>query len=142
MKLTRIAGDPMAHPTVWSAPVGEIPPGCSAKFHILWRDRLVEGFVVNFGGRYYAYVNYCIHAGTPLDWWPNEFFNDDRRFLTCGTHGSLYEPDTGKCAGGPCVGGALFRLQVQVAGGRIVVTASRDPQDDRPVGDLSRTNPF
>jgi nitrite reductase/ring-hydroxylating ferredoxin subunit len=116
----------MARPTAWSAPLGEIPPGRSAKFHILWRGRLVEGFVVNFGGRYHAYVNYCIHAGTPLDWWPNEFFNDDRRFLTCGTHGSLYEPDTGKCAGGPCVGGTLFPLHAQVVGDRIVVTANCD----------------
>jgi nitrite reductase/ring-hydroxylating ferredoxin subunit len=130
MKPTGIAGDPMAHPTMWSAPPDEIPPGRSAKFHILWGERLVEGFVVNFGGRYYAYVNYCIHAGTPLDWWPNEFFNGDRRFLTCGTHGSLYEPDTGKCAGGPCGNGSLFPLRVQVTGGRIVVTASCDPQDD------------
>ncbi len=61
-----------------------------------------------------------------LDWWPNEFFNDDRRFLTCGTHGSLYEPDTGKCAGGPCAGGALFPLHAQVVGDRIVVTANCD----------------
>jgi nitrite reductase/ring-hydroxylating ferredoxin subunit len=113
-------------PAAWSAPLSEIPPGRSAKFHILWRGRLVEGFVVNFGGRYHAYVNYCIHAGTPLDWWPNEFFNDDRRFLTCGTHGSLYEPDTGKCAGGPCTGGALFPLHAQVIGDRIVVTANYD----------------
>jgi nitrite reductase/ring-hydroxylating ferredoxin subunit len=126
MKPAGIAGDPMAHPTAWSAPLGEIPPGRSAKFHILWRGRLVEGFVVNVGGRYHAYVNYCIHAGTPLDWWPNEFFNDDRRFLTCGTHGSLYEPDTGKCAGGPCAGGELFPLHAQVVGDRIVVTANCD----------------
>jgi nitrite reductase/ring-hydroxylating ferredoxin subunit len=111
-------------PAAWSAPLGEVPPGCSAKFQILCRERLVEAFVVNVGGRYYAYVNHCIHAGTPLDWWPNEFFSDDRRFLKCGTHGSLYEPETGKCAGGPCGGGALFSLQVQVADGLIVVTAS------------------
>jgi nitrite reductase/ring-hydroxylating ferredoxin subunit len=131
MKPSRIVGDPMAHPTVWSVPLGEIQPGSSAKFQILWRERLVEGFVVNFGGRYYAYVNHCVHAGTPLDWWPNEFFNADGRFLTCGTHGSLYEPDTGKCAGGPCGRGALFPLQVQVTGGRILVTAaSRDAPAD------------
>ncbi|MBA3386506.1 MAG: hypothetical protein H0T95_07805 [Chthoniobacterales bacterium] len=72
MKAAGIAGDLMVHPGVWSAPLCEVPPGHSAKFHILWRERLVEGFVVNFGGRPYAYVNYCIHAGTPLDWWPNE----------------------------------------------------------------------
>ena len=57
MKPTGIADDPTAHPTVWSARVGEIQPGHSAKFHILWQQRLVEGFVVNFGGRYYAYIN-------------------------------------------------------------------------------------
>jgi nitrite reductase/ring-hydroxylating ferredoxin subunit len=124
MKPTGVAGNPTAHPTVWSAPLGEIPPGSSAKFYILWRGRLVEGFVVNFNGRYYAYVNYCVHAGTPLDWWPNEFFNDDHQFLRCGTHDSLYEPATGKCAGGPCTGSSLFPLQVRVNDGRVVVTSS------------------
>jgi nitrite reductase/ring-hydroxylating ferredoxin subunit len=131
---TGSAGDPGILPIEWSAPLGEIPPGRSAKFHILWRERIVEGFAVNVDGHYYAYVNYCIHAGTPLDWWPNEFFDDDRRFLTCKTHGSVYEPDTGKCAGGPCGGGALFPLRVQVTGGRIVVTASTEPQENRPAG--------
>jgi hypothetical protein len=37
--------------------------------------------------------------------WPNEFFNEEGRFLVCGTHGSLYQPDIGRCAGGPCGGG-------------------------------------
>lgn len=127
MKPAGIRASQTLHSTVWSAPVAEIPPGRSMKFQILWRERLVEGFVVNFDGRYYAYVNYCIHAGTPLDWWPNEFFTDDGRLLTCGTHGSLYKPDSGKCAGGPCVGGALFRLQTEVTADRVVVTASSDP---------------
>jgi nitrite reductase/ring-hydroxylating ferredoxin subunit len=100
-KPIKIGGDSMGNPTTWSAPLHDIRPEHSAKFHILWRERLVEAVVVNLGGRYYAYVNYCIHAGTPLDWWPNEFLNDDRRFLTCGTYGSLYEPDTGKCRMSP-----------------------------------------
>ena len=125
------SGEPDAnstpHATTWSTELDQILPGGSKKFHIFWRKRLVQGFVVNFHGRFYAYVNYCAHAGTALDWWPNEFFNDDGRFLRCGTHGSLYEPDTGKCAGGPCGGGALFPLQVQVTGGRIVVTTSSEP---------------
>jgi hypothetical protein len=71
--------------------------------------RTVHALPVLVNGRaFLRYVNYCIYAGTPLDWWPNEFFNDDRRFLTC-------------------VGGALFPLRVQVTGDRIVVTASFDP---------------
>lgn len=128
VKSNDIDAEPMRHPTEWSAPIAKLPAGSSAKFYILWRKRLVEAFVVNFGGHYYAYVNSCIHAGTPLDWWPNEFFDHDRRFLSCGTHGSLFEPDTGKCAGGPCTGGSLFPLHVQLAGDRIIVTATADPK--------------
>jgi nitrite reductase/ring-hydroxylating ferredoxin subunit len=113
----------MSEPTEWSAPVRELPPGTSVKFPLHWRDRRVEAFVVNFDGRFYAYVNSCIHAGTPLDWWPNEFFTDDKRLLICATHGALYEPDTGRCAGGPCAGGRLYPLPVRVEDDRVVVTA-------------------
>ena len=119
----------MSDPTEWSAPADEIPPGASAKFPLVWRGRRVEAFVVNFEGRFHAYVNHCIHAGTPLDWWPNEFFTDDGRLLICATHGALYEPDTGRCAGGPCGGGSLYRLPVRTDAGRVIVLA-----DDCPVG--------
>ena len=30
----------------------------------------------------------------------------------CATHGALYEPDTGRCAGGPCRGGKLLPIRV------------------------------
>jgi nitrite reductase/ring-hydroxylating ferredoxin subunit len=113
----------MTEPTEWSASTRDLPPGSSAKFPLLWRGRRVEGFVVNFGGRFYAYVNQCIHAGTPLDWWPNEFFSDDGRLLICSTHGALYEPASGRCAGGPCGGGALYRLAARLVGDRVIVTS-------------------
>ncbi|HEV8309238.1 MAG TPA: Rieske (2Fe-2S) protein [Methylomirabilota bacterium] len=118
----------MTEPTEWSAATHEIPPGASAKFPLVWRGRRVEGFVVNFEGRFYAYVNHCIHAGTPLDWWPNEFFTDDGRLLICATHGALYAPETGHCAGGPCGGGSLYTLAVRVVEDRVIVSA--DPSGD------------
>jgi len=113
----------MSDPLEWSASIRDLPPGTSAKFPLRWRGRRVEAFVVNFEGTFHAYVNQCIHAGTPLDWWPNEFFTDDGRLLICATHGAVYEPDTGHCAGGPCAGGSLYRLAVRVAGDRVIVTA-------------------
>jgi len=119
----------MIVPTEWSAPASDIPQGASAKFPVLWRGRRVEGFVVNFDGRFYAYVNHCIHAGTPLDWWPNEFFSDDGRLLVCATHGALYEPDSGRCAGGPCSDGSLYRLAVRVEGDRVIVTSDDAGED-------------
>lgn len=108
--------------TRWVRDAAAIPPGRSEKFHLAWRGRRVEAFVVNAGGRFYAYVNRCAHAGTPLDLWPNDFFTEDGRLLICATHGALYEPDTGACAGGPCGGGALAALPVRVEDGLVVVT--------------------
>ena len=84
--------------------------------------------VIESGGRFYAYVNQCIHAGTPLDWWPNEFFTDDGRLLICATHGALYEPETGRCAGGPCSGGSLYGLPVRVEDDRVVVSGGDDEE--------------
>jgi nitrite reductase/ring-hydroxylating ferredoxin subunit len=120
----------VSDPPEWSIPAIEIPPGTSAKFPVVWRGSRVEGFVVNFEGRYRAYVNRCAHAGTPLDWWPNEFFTDDGRLLICATHGALFEPDTGRCAGGPCGGAALWPLSVQVEDDRIVVRVLPEDADD------------
>jgi nitrite reductase/ring-hydroxylating ferredoxin subunit len=48
-----------------------------------------------------------------LDWQPGQFFDDEGRWLTCATHGALYDPASGSCAGGPCVGrGGLRPLKV------------------------------
>jgi nitrite reductase/ring-hydroxylating ferredoxin subunit len=116
----------------WSAPIADVPPGSSAKFPLRWRGAQVEGFVVNFEGRYHAYVNRCAHAGTPLDWWPNEFFTDDGQLLVCATHGALFEPDSGRCAGGPCGGASLWSLHVQIEGDRVVVRTLPEDADDAP----------
>ena len=39
-----------------------------------------------------------------MDWQPGEFLDRDLEFIICSTHGATYEPLTGRCAGGPCVG--------------------------------------
>ena len=82
----------------------------------------MSGFVVNFDGRYHAYVNRCAHVGTPLDLWQNEFLTEDGRALICSTHGAIYEPATGLCTAGPCVGDRLTSLPLAVEGATLVVT--------------------
>ncbi len=69
-------------------------------------------FVVRYGQRPYAYLNRCAHVPMELDWTEGEFFESSGLYLMCATHGALYEPDTGHCAGGPCRGGKLQPLQV------------------------------
>ena len=114
-----------ASPTSWSCPASSLAPGQSAKFTLRCADRAVEGFVVNHDGGFYAYVNRCPHAGTTLDWWPNEFFTEDGGHLICATHGAVYLPDTGLCIAGPCPGASLTPLAVVRQGDTLLVSCPR-----------------
>lgn len=70
------------------------------------------GFVVRHEGAVYAYLNRCAHVPIELDWNEGEFFESGKRYLMCSTHGAIYMPDSGHCAGGPCRGGRLRAIAV------------------------------
>jgi nitrite reductase/ring-hydroxylating ferredoxin subunit len=65
------------------------------------------GFVVRYEGKVYGYLNRCAHVPIELDWTEGEFFESSGLYLMCATHGAVYLPDSGECAGGPCKGGRL-----------------------------------
>jgi len=77
------------------------------------------GFVVRHAGKVHAYLNRCAHVPVELDWAEGEFFESGKLYLMCSTHGALYIPETGACAGGPCRGGRLRPIVVQERDGRI-----------------------
>jgi len=70
------------------------------------------GFVVRYGGKAYGYLNRCAHVPIELDWAEGEFFESSGLYLMCSTHGAIYIPDSGQCAGGPCRGGRLRPIAV------------------------------
>lgn len=70
------------------------------------------GFLVRFAGRVYGYLNRCVHVPIELDWSQGEFFESSGRYLMCSTHGAIYEPENGQCAGGPCRGGRLRNIRI------------------------------
>ena len=73
----------------------------------------VPAFAVRHQGRVLGYLNRCSHVAMELDWLPGAFFDAEERYLMCSTHGALYEPATGRCAGGPCAGnGGLEAIAV------------------------------
>jgi nitrite reductase/ring-hydroxylating ferredoxin subunit len=103
------------------AKASEIAHGDSRKFRLVCGAKTLDGFVVNFRGRFYAYVNRCCHIPIPLDWTDNEFFTRDKRHLICLNHGATYEPNTGLCVDGPCPGEYLEVLPVVVKRGQVIV---------------------
>jgi len=99
--------------------VGELKPGSSKKFIFRCAGREVEGLVINYDGHLCAYVNRCRHVALSLDWVENQFFTADGRFLLCANHGALYEPRSGVCIWGPCVGASLQRVELEVKGKKV-----------------------
>ena len=111
------------------ARVDEMRPGSVKKFWLVCQKYRVDGFLINYQGKFHAYVNRCRHMTTPLDFVRYQFFTEDGQRLICMTHGALYEPDSGLCIEGPCRGLSLYRLPVLVDQGEVVVGC--------PSGDLS-----
>lgn len=109
--------------------VKEIKEGGSRKFSLRGGKNPLEGFVIRFQRRFYAYVNRCRHISLPLDWGDNDFFTPDGKFLVCKNHGALYLPDSGLCVGGPCAGSSLNKVKVSVKDG--IVYVSREPGSTR-----------
>lgn len=70
------------------------------------------GFVVRYDGVARAYLNRCAHVPIELDWNEGEFFDSSGLYLMCSTHGAVYLPESGRCAGGPCRGGRLRPITV------------------------------
>ncbi len=96
-------------------------PGCR-EFSIGEGDWPFKGFVVRKGDRVYAYQNYCVHVGHPLNWMPDGFLTRDGSAIICASHGAMYEIDTGLCFAGPCKGKSLREVQVELRDGEIFVT--------------------
>lgn len=99
--------------------VGEIEHGKSKKFTLRRGQRELEALLVNFEGKHFAYINRCPHTGITLDWVNNQFFSSDNRYLMCATHGAVFEPPTGECIWGPCVGLSLQSVPVEIEEERI-----------------------
>lgn len=81
----------------------------------------VTGFVIRYDGLVHAYVNRCAHLAVELDWNEGEFFNRDKNYVICATHGALYQPDTGFCVMGPCKGRNLQPIQVTEYDNKVLI---------------------
>lgn len=95
-------------------------PGCR-EFSIGEGDWPFRGFVVRQGDAVYAYQNYCMHVGHPLNWKPDEFLTKDKSKIMCASHGALYDIETGECVAGPCPGKLLRRIEARIENGEVVV---------------------
>lgn len=95
--------------------------------------RPLQAFVVRYDGAPRGWLNRCAHVPVELDWLPGRFFDDSGLLLVCATHGAVYEPDSGRCAGGPCRGASLLAVPVVERDGIIWADAGAYARADTAV---------
>ena len=126
----------MDEPVVASASTPEPLPLCASGelkergrafvFDVLQRGEPARAFVLRYDGQVVAYLNRCLHVPTEMDWQYGEFLDGDKEFIMCSIHGAVYEPRTGRCAGGPCGRGKLTAIDAFERDGQVYWTPSRD----------------
>lgn len=110
--------------------------GRAVVWDLLQWGRPVRAFAMRVDGQPVAYLNRCVHVPTEMDWQPGEFLSDDKRWIICSIHGAHYEPQTGRCAAGPCGRGQLTPVRLREQDGRVCWYATSDLRpiefDDAP----------
>jgi nitrite reductase/ring-hydroxylating ferredoxin subunit len=95
-------------------------------FDVLHYGELAHAFALRYEGRVVAYLNRCLHVPAEMDWQPGEFLDSSKEYILCATHGAAYEPQTGRCAGGPCGRGRLTAIDTVERDGEVYWYPSRD----------------
>lgn len=104
--------------------VDDIEHESAREFHIDGQPVVV----VRYDGQFHGYLNWCPHLGIELNFMPDQFFDDDRRFINCVNHGALFEPSSGECLAGPCSGDHLIPVPIQVLDGRVLAGQIEPPE--------------
>ena len=93
--------------------------GTGVRFEVRRAGAVLPAFAVRFRGIARAYLNECQHQATELDWDPGEFFDAERLYLVCATHGACYDPSSGACIAGPCAGARLAPVAIRERDGGV-----------------------
>ena len=103
----------MPTPAIYLCHLQDLPPGRSRGFDPLGtgRDSVFAVRLANAGQSLHVYRNACPHVdGSPLAWRKDEYLNADRSRIICSGHGAQFEPDSGRCVLGPCLGENLLSV--------------------------------
>src|SRR5262249_6298405 len=99
--------------------VRRLGEGAGARFSVVVEGIPRDAFVVRWRGGLHAYLNTCRHELLPLDFGDARFFDDEYDALVCCHNGARYRPDSGECIDGPCAGGRLTALALELRGGEL-----------------------
>ncbi|NLE47334.1 MAG: Rieske (2Fe-2S) protein [Sandaracinaceae bacterium] len=112
----------LAPPTVTIAGGALLEERASRKFSIDDERDPREGFILRYAGELRAFENRCPHWQVDLDLGMGEPYLDDLQKIFCRNHAAIFDPLTGVCESGPCLGRSIRRYPIRIEGEDLIVT--------------------
>ena len=106
-------------PGVRLGPLDMIADGTARNFVIQMKAGRFHGFAVRRGERVFGYRDRCPHMGLPLAQQLDDYLTPGGELVRCTWHGALFDPESGRCVGGPCAGASLAAWPLRVEDGEI-----------------------
>lgn len=80
-----------------------------------WPDATKKIILLRRGGRVFAWLDACPHyrGGAPMAWKRDAYLDAAGDHIVCFSHGALFDPESGDCVAGPCLGKRLRRIAVE-----------------------------
>ena len=97
----------------------ELPDPGSKGLIVKINSAEIRLFLVKNNDQIYIYKNSCPHTLGPLDWLPDSFLSEDKKYIMCANHGALFQIDDGMCVYGPCKNQKLQKLSYTINNGSI-----------------------
>jgi nitrite reductase/ring-hydroxylating ferredoxin subunit len=108
--------------------LSDLPDGGSRGFDPFRRGRDTV-FAVRQGAAVRVWADRCPHHGTPMPWRKDAYLNAAGDRIVCSAHGALFEPATGLCVQGPCLGERLRALPCTLTDDGELLLLDARPQD-------------
>jgi nitrite reductase/ring-hydroxylating ferredoxin subunit len=109
--------------------VADIPEGGARGFALQGSGGV---FAVRHNGAVRVWRDRCPHLGSPLPWRKDAYLNGAGDRIVCAAHGAQFEPESGLCILGACLGQSLEAVPcVLTTAGEIILTGY--PRESREV---------
>lgn len=95
------------------APINDVKQGQWYEYSLQTEEGFKSIMLQLKSGKYYGFLNSCPHQGRRMDYAAGQFLTSDLGTIICPAHGAEFNPESGLCINGPCLGESLKTVTIK-----------------------------
>ena len=96
------------------ASITDIKPDIWYEYSLQTDKRLLSVMMQCLNNQYIGFENSCPHQGRRMDYAAGQFLTSDSGTIVCPAHGAEFNPESGLCVNGPCLGQSLKPITIKI----------------------------